>query len=238
MSSSPCRSHSREAPNDEPAKIGVDLQALERRGAAEEPADVGDVIGQRRPRDPRPGPGELLLAPRLGRPQSFPGRHRQRRQHARPVLGVSEDVGGRLGLGEQALEHSDVGFSRGVPQNEARILAGRQLGVADHVPRGRPAERAGERIVKVRQVFRERGQRAGVQADLGVREVVVVHQHQVGDRRPGQPCTSVTRPDTSSSVRRAPHEPSVREVVQPDRQPVRAQGRPVVAATAARCGTR
>ncbi len=61
------------------------------------------------------------------------------------------------------------------------VVARRHLGVARHVPRGRPAQGARQRLGEARDAAVDQGaQGALVEPDLGVGEVVVVDQDQVG----------------------------------------------------------
>ena len=100
-----------------------------------------------------------------------------------------------------------------------------QLCLAGHVRDGAPAQGARKVIAEPPDVLRQRGQRPLVEPDDGVAEVVVVEEDQVwlletGERRHIRPRTG----DVDLNLVRA-HELSADEVVQADRDVVRAQRR-------------
>ena len=67
-----------------------------------------------------------------------------------------------------------------LPSTSVDEVGGAHLGVAGHVPRGAPAQRARERVVEPREAGDHGLERALVEADLGVGQVAVVEQQQVG----------------------------------------------------------
>ena len=73
-----------------------------------------------------------------------------------------------------------VGLGRDVAEHQGDEVGGAHLGVAGHVPRGAPAQRPGERVVEPREAVDHGLEGALVEPDLGVGEVTVVEQQQVG----------------------------------------------------------
>ena len=152
-----------------------------------------------------PGPGQLVVAARLGGLQ-------QRRAARRPAAAcaggaavrVDVQVDRRGRLPQHGLHDRRCRSRAPTPlQHQLDVVAGRHLGVAGHVPGGAsstargPASRRARRVPSV-----ERRQRPLVQPDLGVGQVVVVEQQQVRlrARRPAAG-TSVRAPSMSISTR-------------------------------------
>ena len=97
-----------------------------------------------------------------------------------------------------------MSVSAGSPaQTSFDVVAGGQLGVADHVPGRGPAQRAGQRRVEAGDVLHDGGHRPLVEAQLGVGEVVVVEQQHVGGADPGQRGDLGARAPATSSSRRS-----------------------------------
>ena len=65
-------------------------------------------------------------------------------------------------------------------EHQRHEVGGRHLGVAGHVPRRAPAQRAGQRVVDGLDAGHHGLQRALVEPDLGVGQVALVEQQQVG----------------------------------------------------------
>ncbi len=103
-------------------------------------------------------------------------------------------------------------------------MPGREQRVPGHVPQRRPAQGAGEGIRDRPQVLAQGRQRGLVEADLAVRQVVVVDQDEVGSAgacevRHDRPCSL----DVGLDARVPLERPRVRHPVQAHRDPVRAQ---------------
>ncbi len=128
------------------------------------------------------------------------------------------------GPGVQHLEHTDVRLPAGEGQDQRDEVAGRHQPVPGEVPQRGPAQRPGEGVREVTEVRAQRRQRHLVEADLAVRQVVVVDQDQLGPLGPGQLRDHGARP---RHVRLGPgvaHQVAVgRAPVQADRDAVRAQ---------------
>ena len=69
----------------------------------------------------------------------------------------------RLGLQQQPLGHPDLGFGLYAAGNQRHEVAGPQLGLAGHLPRGRPDQRARQRLGDVGDALQRGLQRLGVQ---------------------------------------------------------------------------
>ena len=96
--------------------------------------------------------------------------------------GVGPPFDGQPRLPQHALQHPDVGLGVEQVDHQAHVVAGGHLGVAGHVPCGRPAQRAGKDALSSPIASVDRHQRSRVEADLGVGQVVVVDQNQIGPR--------------------------------------------------------
>ena len=112
-------------------------------------------------------------------------------------------------------------------QHERDEVGRRHLGVAGHVPRGAPAQRAGQRVVERREAVDDGGERALVEADLGVGEVAVVEQQQVGLPLADELLDAVSSPSMSISIGAARTRRPSHVVVQADADAVAAQRRVV-----------
>ena len=110
----------------------------------------------------------------------------QRRPALRRPGRVGEGGQRRLHAGEQRLDDADLALGVDAGEHQLHPLAGGQLGVAGHVPGRRPAQRPGQRVGDGADPVAQGGQRALVEAQLGVGQVVVVDQDEVGGRVAGQ----------------------------------------------------
>ena len=97
----------------------------------------------------------------------------------RSMLGCREEIDGGLHLAQGLLHDADVGLARQARDHEVDVVAGRHLGVAHHVPRRAPHERAGHRVDEVADVGDGGAPGAVVEAHLGEGQVIVVEQQQV-----------------------------------------------------------
>ena len=146
---------------------------------------------------------------------------------AGPVLrgGVGVD---RLGAVAGDPAHAErVGLAADRAEHERHEVGGAHLGVAGHVPRRTPAQRPRERVVERAHAADQGGQRALVEPDLGVGEVALVEQQQVGLLLADQ-LGDVGQVALDVDLERGtPHEVAVLLVVQADAEPVPAQRRVV-----------
>ncbi len=99
--------------------------------------------------------------------------------------------------------------------------------VAGQVPQRGPGQRAGERVGQVAEAVAQRRERVLVEADLAVRQVVVVDQHQRGPDQSGQLGHLGARRggDVQLDLVGADQPPLLVAVVQADRDPVRPEHR-------------
>ena len=108
-------------------------------------------------------------------------------------------------LSQQPLERADVALGRRVAEDHVHVPAGRQLGVAHHVPRGRPAERAGERVADRRHPLPQRApssaRPAGSSSTSGRRRSPASARER--PRRPAPGCRPAFGTSTSTRVRRS-----------------------------------
>ena len=81
---------------------------------------------------------------------------------------------------DERAHREQVGLDAEATQHQVDEVGGAHLGVAGHVPRRAPAQGPGQRVGEAVDAADQRGQRALVEPDLGVGEVAVVEQHQVG----------------------------------------------------------
>ena len=124
--------------------------------------------------------GELVVAAGLGG-------HQQLAEPALPASSRACAVG-RRGVRVHGLGgvHRDprgaegVGLGADVGEHQLDEVGRAHLGVAGHVPGSAPAQRPRERVVEPAQAADHRRERALVEADLGVGQVAVVEQQQVG----------------------------------------------------------
>ena len=96
------------------------------------------------------------------------------------VLGGGVGVHGRQQLGDQGAQQRRVGLTGQGLEHDVDEVAGAHLGVAGHVPQRGQHQGARQRAREAARVRQGRGQRALVEPDLGVGEVVVVDEQQVG----------------------------------------------------------
>ena len=136
-------------------------------------------------------------------------------------------VGGqrRLHPGQQRLDDADLGLGVDAGQHQLHPVAGRQLGVAGHVPGRRPAQRPGQGVGEGADPGAQRGQRPLVEPQLGVGEVVVVDQHEVGGGVADQLGDLGARARDVELHPRAAGQPVRALAVEADGQPVVAQHR-------------
>ncbi len=99
--------------------------------------------------------------------------------------GVGVEVDGGPGLGVQRLQDADVALLAAEPQDQRDVVAGRHQGVPGEVPDGGPGERAGQVVLDVAEPGAQGLQRLLVEADLAVRQVVVVEQDERGPGEAG-----------------------------------------------------
>ena len=95
-------------------------------------------------------------------------------------VGVRLDRGGRLQ--QNTLHHTDFGLRGDAVLDERHEVARLHLGLAGHLPGGRPHERAWHRVGDVADACGGGLERFGVEAHRRVREVVVVEQNQFSAR--------------------------------------------------------
>ena len=77
-------------------------------------------------------------------------------------------------------QEAHVVFDGNGPQRQVQVVACRHLAVAGHVPRGGHDDAAGQRIRELGDVGDREGKRLLVEANLGVAEVAVVDEDEVG----------------------------------------------------------
>ena len=114
-----------------------------------------------------------------------------------------------------------------VVDDQADVVARSKLGVAELVDRRRPAQRARERVGEIGEMVGEGFERALVETDLRVGEVVVVRQDQVGLRFTDELGDGGARSDGVKLDVTSALQGTVDEVVQPDSDPVRSKRRPI-----------
>src|SRR6478735_1175897 len=174
------RAESREGLDEGPPQLRVDGQLREGLGARQQrpqPRLVGRV-GRRA----RPGLDELELGVTagLGRLGQRSQRGRQQRGDLGAVLRCRVEARRRRDLTEQDAQQGRVRLARHRLEDEADEVTGRHLAVTGHVPRRTEHERAGQRVLEAAGQRERRRERALVEADLAVSEVVVVEQQQFG----------------------------------------------------------
>ncbi len=194
-----------------PARVGVHGEAGHLLRAVEQAAQHGGVLVGAGRAGEGARPQQLLVAARLALPHGGErGVGEQRPAGGRPRrVGVGAERA--LHPGQQRLDDAALGLRADAGEHDLHPLAGRQLGVPGHVPGGRPAQRPRQRVGHPADLLAQGAQRALVEPQLGVGEVVVVDQHEVGcggtdevghegsgtrdveldARRPGQPVRSV-----------------------------------------------
>ena len=130
--------------------------------------------------------GELVIGPGRGGAEQRP----QRRRHQREALRAP----GRLGvvphrqrrLPQQRLHDADVAHRVHAAEHQPDVVPGGHLPVPAHVPARRPDQRGRQRGGERADRGDRGAQRVVVEPDLGVGEVLVVDQHQVGPGLPDQ----------------------------------------------------
>ena len=145
--------------------------------------------------------------------------------------GVDVDAGNRAELGQGRADDSRLGLRRDVPEHQTNVVACRGFAVAGRVPHRTPHDRTGERVLDRRQVLDRHREGCRVESHLGVGEVVIVDQNQVGPLRSDERRHLGTHSVDIEFDAIVTHENARDEVVRPDREPVRADGRIV-----GRCG--
>ena len=136
--------------------------------------------------------------------------------------------GGRhRGVPRDPADAEGVGLGADAREDQGDEVARRHLRVAGHVPRRAPAQRPGERVVDRLDARGERLERPLVQADLGVGQVALVEQQQVGLLLPDELLDLGQLTLDVGLQRRTPDEPAVDLVVEADAQAVPAQRRVV-----------
>ena len=134
----------------------------------------------------RLGGGELAIRPWLGPAQQVPQGPGDLVEPGATPGRVGEPAHSARGLAQHGLQDRDVLDRVNAGQGQAHVVARGHLCVPAHVPRGGPAQRGRQRVGEVADAVDERAQGMGVQADLGVGQVVVVDQDQVGPPLPDQ----------------------------------------------------
>ena len=186
--------------HDAPAQIGVDHQTrqVHRCGfVVQQRRQHGDVVRRQHRRAQRIDERQLMVRTRgrLACQVQQPVAERRPAVRSRPArIGVGAQRG--LRLQQQALRHAHLGLGVQATHHERHEVAGRQFGVAGHLPGRRPRQRAGQRIGDVGDAGQHGLQRVRIQPQRAVGQVVVVDQDQLSARNPLQ------RRNIRASVRR------------------------------------
>ena len=201
------------APQHRPAQVGVERQARHPLAAGQQPAEQAQLIWRRRGPAQQLHPGQLLVAARLGgasaaarpRPASCrrpAGTQPGSASWASALLTASSSICSAATDGSVAmLRRPPSPTNWGTASSACRTMS---ISAA-------PAHGSGERIGQRADRGHQRGQRALVEPDQRVAEVVVVDQHQIRLRLPDQRGHRVRAPATSTSTRWARRStPSVR----------------------------
>ena len=166
--------------DERPAHVVVDVQSIQRHGAVEQAAHVRGEFGVALFAVAQVGVGELELVVGTG----FGG-VRQRPQFgghtAQHVLAAGRRhvvVRGGAHAAQRVAERGGLGLVRKQLERGLDEPLGRQFGVAGHIPQRQPDHGTGERVVETVQVLDRELQRGGVEAQLGVGQVVVVDQDE------------------------------------------------------------
>ncbi len=212
-----------EAAQQDPAQLGVHGQAGDHGAAVQQPGQQVELTVGPGDGAEHPGPGQLVVAARLGVAQRLLGGLGPAGQALLAPVRVGVDVERELDLALHRLDDTDVALPGQAGEGEGQVVAGGQLAVAGHVPGGGPAQRARQRLGEAAEVLGDDGQRVLVEADLGVGEVVVVEQDHRGAvaadqlRHLGARAVDVQLDPVGA------HQRAVVELVQADGDPVRAQ---------------
>src|SRR6266550_2419559 len=94
-------------------------------------------------------------------------------------IAINEDGRGRLG--QEILNDADIGFTVDVLEDQREVAPRGDFGITQHVPERSPGDGSREWIGEFGEVLRRRRQRALVQPNLGVGQVQVVDEQQVGE---------------------------------------------------------
>lgn len=166
----------------------------------------------------------------LGRAQVGEGRVGPAGQQGLAGGRVGVQLDRQLHLPVQRLHDTDVGLLADAGQHQRQVVAGGELGVAGHVPGRGPAQGARQGGLEVAEVLGDERERVLVEADLGVRQVVVVEQDHVGaapadELRYGGQLPVHVQFEALVTHQLAAAALGAVEVVQADRDAVRAQRR-------------
>ncbi len=208
-----------------PPQVGVDAEPVEPHRTVQQPGQQRQVLAGRGDARERPEVGQLGIRAGFRREEQVAQRARRQRQPRLPPARVGEPARRRARLTQQRLHDADVAHRGDTRQHQPHVVARRHLPVAAHVPGRRPAQRRGQRVGERADRVHQRAQRMLIQPDLGVAEVVVVDQHQVGARLPGQLGDHRARPGHVGLDPQPARQPVGGPVVQADGDPVRAQQR-------------
>ena len=162
-----------------PAQVRVHSQAPDPRGAVQQRPQQGVVAGAAPSGGGcRAGPDDLPVAAGLGGLQLFC--HHTVELLTEPLAQGSRSVvlSGGLRIVQQHLQHSGTCFPGSNPLYQMHIVPGTEHSVSHRVPEGRQADCAGEGITQPVQRLDQGDQRVLVEADLGVRQVLVIEQEQ------------------------------------------------------------
>ena len=205
-------------PQQGPAQIGVDAEPVEPHRAVQQPGQQRQVLAGRGDARERPEVGQLGIRAGFRREEQAAQRARRQGQPRLPPARVGEPARRRARLAQQRLHDADVAHRGDTRQHQPHVIARRHLPVAAHVPGRRPAQRRGQRVGERADRVHQRAQRMLIQPDLGVAEVVVVDQHQVGARLPGQLSDHRARPGHVGLDPQPARQPVGGPVVQADRR--------------------
>ena len=89
---------------------------------------------------------------------------------------------GRCSLGEDALQHGELGLRRRTAGHERHEIAGAHRARTGHFPRGGPAQSAGHGIFELVDILQQELKGTRIQLDEAVSQVIVVRQHEVDVR--------------------------------------------------------
>jgi hypothetical protein len=186
-----------------PAQVGVDGQPGKQERAIQHTPDVLELApiaaGRRRP---VPDPCQLVVAAGLGGLELHTGVAGAAASSARRAAGSAyRSTAPRLRCRSRCTVPIFVS-APALAWTSARQSASRQLAVAHHLPGRPPQQGAGQRIGDAGQPLGDGGRGDSVQDQLGVGEVVVVHDQQRRRRQSDQVRDrSCASPVTSSSMR-------------------------------------